>query len=121
MGYLSPSSGSNVAPAPAQAPHTLLHDLTEADWLVLQRRLQVSPQQILIARLMFTLDRTHTTAAGLGRLIRATRGKNIGGPVHADCIKKQFKRMCRKLGVHGRTELALRIATEVFGMKALDQ
>jgi len=72
---------------------------------------------------MFTLDRTHTTAAGLGRLIRATRGKNAGGggPVHADCIKKQIKRMCRKLGVHGRTELALRIATEVCGMKGVGE
>ena len=60
-----------------------------------------------LARVMFTVHRNHTTAAGLGRLVRTTKGKNKSGSVSASCIKKQIKRMCRKL--RGRSELSLRI------------
>ena len=75
----------------------------EVDWLQVGRRLEISPQQVEIVRHILEEDLTsEAIARAMGISLRS--------------VNTQLERLFRKLGVHTRTALAVRVMLEVMAM-----
>jgi DNA-binding CsgD family transcriptional regulator len=80
--------------------------ISDRQWPAIARRLRLSPQQMLIVRLIIEEDLTN---AGLALRL---------GHKNARGVEKQLERMFRKLGVRSRTGLVTAVwrASKEMGM-----